>query len=149
VDQYGKVRPPVTRHYDTLSQAAYENAQSRIYLGIHWPWDRDQGLRLGSEVADYTIRHVLQPVSHQQAQIHPSTISAVPIDSATPTITAHVVANSPPITLYTSHFAAPAYGDQVPAYTSSSSGFTGKQASTGVSPLLTRNSNTARDMLFQ
>ena len=48
VDQYGKVRPAVTRHYETLSQAAYENAESRIYLGIHWPWDRDKGLGLTS-----------------------------------------------------------------------------------------------------
>ncbi len=62
VDQYGSVRPAITRTYHSLSQAAYENAQSRLYLGIHWPWDRDDGIMQGQEVADYTIQHVLLPL---------------------------------------------------------------------------------------
>src|SRR5262249_32279023 len=32
----GQVRPIVARTYTGFSQAAYENAESRIYLGIHW-----------------------------------------------------------------------------------------------------------------
>ncbi len=63
VDQYGFVRPLVTRHYDTLSEALYENAQSRIYLGIHWPWDRDGGMTQGTEIGDYTFQHFLLPVN--------------------------------------------------------------------------------------
>jgi PAP2 superfamily len=62
-DQYGFVRPVVTRHYDTLSEAMYENAQSRLYLGIHWPWDRDGGLTQGTEIGDYTFQNALLPVS--------------------------------------------------------------------------------------
>jgi hypothetical protein len=65
VDQYGFVRPLVTRHYDTLSEALYENAQSRIYLGIHWPWDRDGGMTQGTEIGDYAFQHVMLPVSGQ------------------------------------------------------------------------------------
>jgi hypothetical protein len=57
----GQVRPVVTRTFDSFSQAEFENAQSRIYLGIHWSFDRDQGLRTGNEVADYVFDHYLQP----------------------------------------------------------------------------------------
>jgi PAP2 superfamily/Vanadium chloroperoxidase N-terminal domain len=56
----GSVRPVVTRSFDSFSSAAYENAQSRIYLGIHWGFDRDQGLKVGSAVADYVYNHTLQ-----------------------------------------------------------------------------------------
>lgn len=63
VDPYGFVRPDVTRSYATLSQAMYENAQSRIYLGIHWPWDRDGGLQQGTEVGNYVFQNALLPLS--------------------------------------------------------------------------------------
>jgi hypothetical protein len=61
-DQFGNVRPVVTRSYTSFSQAAFENAQSRIYLGIHWTFDRDQGLRQGKEIGDYVFQHVLLPL---------------------------------------------------------------------------------------
>jgi PAP2 superfamily len=63
VDQYGFTRPAVTRHYDTLSEAMYENAQSRIYLGIHWPWDRDGGLVQGTEIGNYIFQNALLPLN--------------------------------------------------------------------------------------
>jgi hypothetical protein len=61
-DQFGNVRPIVTRSYTSFSQAAFENAQSRIYLGIHWTFDRDQGLLQGKEVGDYIFQHILLPL---------------------------------------------------------------------------------------
>src|SRR5262249_22809623 len=63
VDQYGYGRPLVTRHYDTLSEALYENAHSRLYLGIHWPWDRDGGMTQGTEIGDYDFQHALLPLN--------------------------------------------------------------------------------------
>ncbi|WP_126974601.1 vanadium-dependent haloperoxidase [Frigidibacter oleivorans] len=38
-DQPGLVRTLVNRHFPSLWQAIYENAISRIYLGVHWSFD--------------------------------------------------------------------------------------------------------------
>ena len=63
-DQYGVTRPVVTRSYSSFSQATEENGQSRIYLGIHWRFDKVQGIQLGQEIADYVFQHVLLPNPH-------------------------------------------------------------------------------------
>jgi hypothetical protein len=60
-DQNGVVRPVVFRSFDSFSQAAEENGQSRIYLGIHWVFDKVQGITCGDHVADYIFAHSLQP----------------------------------------------------------------------------------------
>jgi hypothetical protein len=59
-DQNGNVRPVVIRHYNLLSDAILENALSRIYLGIHWRFDAEQGIASGMEIADYVYENVLQ-----------------------------------------------------------------------------------------
>ena len=43
--------PGVTRHFDTLDEAAVENARSRVYLGVHYQFEADRGLELGRKVA--------------------------------------------------------------------------------------------------
>ncbi len=58
----GTVRPLAPRSFTSLSQAALENAQSRIYLGIHWSFDRDEGISHGNRVADYIFDHFAQPL---------------------------------------------------------------------------------------
>jgi hypothetical protein len=57
----GQVRPIVARTFTSFSQAALENGQSRIYLGVHWGFDRDQGIASGRNVGDYVFDNVLQP----------------------------------------------------------------------------------------
>ena len=51
----GTVRPRIERTYQTLSQAEEENGQSRIYLGIHWSFDKTEGIHQGRRVADYVF----------------------------------------------------------------------------------------------
>jgi hypothetical protein len=61
VDQNGVPRPLMPRTYNSLSQAAGENAQSRIYLGIHYHFDAVEGIRCGDHIADYIYTHSLLP----------------------------------------------------------------------------------------
>ena len=60
-DSDGTVRPYMPRSFSTLSQAEEENGQSRIYLGIHWVFDKTEGIRQGQRVADYVFDHVFRP----------------------------------------------------------------------------------------
>jgi hypothetical protein len=57
----GQVRPIVARTFHHFSEAAFENGQSRIYLGIHWAFDRDEGIKCGNTVADFVFDNFLQP----------------------------------------------------------------------------------------
>lgn len=43
--------PVKTRHFTSFSAAAKEDADSRIWLGVHYPWDATDGLILGDNVA--------------------------------------------------------------------------------------------------
>jgi hypothetical protein len=61
-DAGGNVRPLVPRSFANLSQAEEENGQSRIYLGIHWKFDKTASIALGRQVADYVLAHTLRPL---------------------------------------------------------------------------------------
>jgi hypothetical protein len=58
-DNEGWVRPKLPRSYSSFSQAEEEAGQSRIYLGVHFQFDKVQGLAVGHKVADYVFQRGL------------------------------------------------------------------------------------------
>jgi hypothetical protein len=54
--------PGVTRSFLDFWDAAEENGESRIYGGIHWEFDNQEGLLAGQILKDYVFANFLQPV---------------------------------------------------------------------------------------
>lgn len=59
VGEDGGVRPRLERQL-TLTSAIEENKRSRIYLGVHWTMDSDQGAKVGEEIARLTFAKQLR-----------------------------------------------------------------------------------------
>jgi hypothetical protein len=55
------IMDPPTRSFNSFADAAYECALSRIYLGIHFRYDSEEGYKLGTRVGDYGFENFLQP----------------------------------------------------------------------------------------
>jgi hypothetical protein len=60
-DNNGNLRPLRPRSFSRLSQAEEENGQSRIYLGIHWAFDKTEALTQGERIADYVYFRAFRP----------------------------------------------------------------------------------------
>ncbi|MGH9748803.1 MAG: vanadium-dependent haloperoxidase, partial [Candidatus Polarisedimenticolia bacterium] len=60
-DNGGNVRPLIPRTFASLSQAEEENGQSRIYLGIHWSFDKTEAIAQGRRIADYVFQNAFVP----------------------------------------------------------------------------------------
>jgi hypothetical protein len=61
-DNQGNVRPLTPRTFATLAAAEEENGQSRIYLGIHWEFDKTEGMLQGRRIADFVMNHAFERV---------------------------------------------------------------------------------------
>jgi hypothetical protein len=60
-DNNGNVRPLIPRSFSSLSQAEEENGQSRIYLGIHWVFDKTEGIAQGRRVGNFVFANAFTP----------------------------------------------------------------------------------------
>jgi PAP2 superfamily len=61
-DVDGNIRPLTPASYKSFTEAEWENAQSRLYMGIHWQFDAVEGIKQGNRVADYVFAHAFRPV---------------------------------------------------------------------------------------
>ena len=58
----GQLMPLEPVRYKSLAEAEYDNAESRIWIGVHWQFDSDQGIATGHSVADWVFDHAFQPI---------------------------------------------------------------------------------------
>lgn len=56
-----KMNPP-TRSFDSFSEAGFEASMSRVYLGIHFRYDSEEGHRLGNKIGEYAVTNFLLPL---------------------------------------------------------------------------------------
>ncbi len=61
-DNEGNVRPLLPRSFSSLSEAEEENGQSRIYLGIHWTFDKTEGIAQGRLVGGHVFDNLFAPL---------------------------------------------------------------------------------------
>jgi hypothetical protein len=64
-DADGIIRPLRPASFKSFREAEYDNAQGRIYMGIHWQFDADQGIIQGNQVADYVFQHAFRPIREE------------------------------------------------------------------------------------
>jgi hypothetical protein len=55
-------RPRIPVSFPNFAKAERDNAESRIYLGIHWRFDAEEGIKEGNAVARYVVDHVFQAI---------------------------------------------------------------------------------------
>jgi len=56
-----KMNPP-TRSFNSFSQAGLEASMSRVYLGIHFRYDSEEGNKLGAKIGNYATENFLKPI---------------------------------------------------------------------------------------
>ena len=54
----GDVRPTRTRSYRSFTEAETENYLSRIYLGVHWRLDQEEGQTMGRKIAGFVFNKI-------------------------------------------------------------------------------------------
>lgn len=62
LNNQGAPRPLRPRTFPNFSTAEEENGQSRIYLGIHWSFDKTSGITQGRAVGNWVFDHLYRPI---------------------------------------------------------------------------------------
>lgn len=57
------VRPLVPVRYRNLTAPALENARSRILNGVHWQFDGDEGVKMGTSIAKFARQTLFRPAN--------------------------------------------------------------------------------------
>ncbi|WP_298237589.1 vanadium-dependent haloperoxidase [uncultured Algibacter sp.] len=57
-----KMNPP-TRSFNSFTEAGLEASMSRVYLGIHFRYDSEEGHKLGAKVGNYITDNFLSPIA--------------------------------------------------------------------------------------
>lgn len=55
------MEPPM-RSFPSFTEAGLEASLSRVYLGIHFRYDSEEGHRLGNSIGDYAVENYLKPL---------------------------------------------------------------------------------------
>jgi hypothetical protein len=66
-----KTDPPI-REFNSFSEAAMEASMSRVYLGIHFRYDSEEGFMLGKQIGNYANENFLLPLNNtlKEAETH-------------------------------------------------------------------------------
>lgn len=63
----GKIKmDPPTRSFNSFSEAGLEASMSRVYLGIHFRYDSEEGYQLGARIGEYANQNFLQPLESSE-----------------------------------------------------------------------------------
>ena len=65
-----KMKPP-TRSFNSFSEAGLEASMSRVYLGIHFRYDSEEGHRLGNKIGEYSFKNFLKPIKQMNRKKMP------------------------------------------------------------------------------
>ena len=57
---------PKTRSFNSFSQAGMEASMSRVYLGIHFRYDSEEGHKLGAKIGEYANQNFLVPLKQTE-----------------------------------------------------------------------------------
>jgi hypothetical protein len=68
----GSPFPGITRSFTSFSQAAQENADSRVYAGIHFRKACTDGLEQGKKIGRYAFKHYLRPLGNHGKDVDES-----------------------------------------------------------------------------
>jgi len=65
----GKIKmDPPTRSFQSFTEAGLEAAMSRVYLGIHFRYDSEEGHRLGNAIGDYANANYMKPLGNDDTE---------------------------------------------------------------------------------